>query len=267
MAFEAKALYNRTSMWLREYIKPISAIAVIFSTILLFPSATYAQVTPTSTLYSTNEYHFGTGGDTNLNGTAYSATTGTGALGVGDATGTSNNASAGSITPNQPYIEFFVTSSNVALGNQTTINTTEGTATFYVKAYVSSGYVVRNASPPPSIPSHTLAAPSSAVTSAVGTEQFGINVTGSNSCALCLPSSSFGAAPVQKPDASFSFGTAAAGYNTAGSYKYVNGDVIAQSTKSSGETDYTISYILNISTLTPAGSYTMNHVMVATATY
>jgi hypothetical protein len=57
--------------------------------------------------------------------------------------------------------------------------------------------------------------------------------------------------------------TVTAGYNTCGLFKYVKGDTIASSSKSSGETDYTISYIFNISPTTPGGTYSMNHVLVA----
>ncbi|MDB5182451.1 MAG: exported protein of unknown function [Candidatus Saccharibacteria bacterium] len=267
MALEAKALYNEAAMRLRSISRLITLILSALSILFLLTPFAYAQTNPTSGLYSTREYYFGTGGDTNLSSSQYSARTATGTLGVGDTAGTANKANAGPITPDQPYIEMVVTSSTVALGNQTTSNTKEGTAAFYVKAYVAQGYVVRNASAPLSIPSHTMAAPSTPTASAIGTEQFGINLAGPNSCALCLPLTSFGANPVQVPDSSFSFGTAATGYDTAGVYKYVNGDVIAQSLKSSGETDYTISYILNISTTTPAGSYSMAHVLVATATY
>jgi len=77
----------------------------------------------------------------------------------------------------------------------------------------------------------------------------------------------FGAVPVQIPDSTFSFGVATSNYNTANQYMYVNGDTIASSPKSSGETDYTISYILNITNITPGGTYTMNQAIVATSTF
>jgi hypothetical protein len=234
--------------------------------VALQSQAYVAAQTSASSSYSTREYYFSTGGDTGLTSGSYSARAATGALGVGGSSSTNFRAESGTITPVDEYIEFVVTSSTVGLGQQSVANTAQGTASFYVKAYVSSGYVVRNASAPPSITSHTMAAPSSATASAVGTEQFGINLA-ANTCALCLPLTSFGATPVQVPDSSFSFGAAAAGYNTANSYKYVNNDVIAQSTKSSGQTNYTLSYILNINSTTPSGLYVMNHVLVATGTY
>jgi hypothetical protein len=76
-----------------------------------------------------------------------------------------------------------------------------------------------------------------------------------------------GASPVQVPSAAYSFGTAASGYGTPNSYKYTNGDIIATAPKSSGETDYTISYIMNISNATPGGTYTTAQTLVATATF
>jgi hypothetical protein len=81
---------------------------------------------------------------------------------------------------------------------------------------------------------------------------------------------------VQVPGVTYSYGQAGNGtgntpstarYDQASQYMYRNGDVIAYSSKSSGETDYTISYIMNISNVTPGGRYTMNHVLVATATF
>jgi len=50
-------------------------------------------------------------------------------------------------------------------------------------------------------------------------------------------------------------------------YKYLNGDVVAFSTQSSSYTNYTISYIFNVSNVTPGGSYLFHHVLVATSTF
>jgi hypothetical protein len=97
--------------------------------------------------------------------------------------------------------------------------------------------------------------------SSVGTEQFGINLVANTA------PTTFGANPSQAPDASFSFGQAAAGYDTPNYFKYVTGDTIAYSNKSSGETDYTISYLFNVSNATPGGQYTLHHVLVATSTF
>ena len=129
---------------------------------------------------------------------------------------------------------------------------------------MSSGYVVQTVSDPPTntLPnSPALTALSTPTASSPGTEQFGINLVANTS------PTTFGANPIQVPDNTFSFGTVASGYNTANLFKYVKGDTIAQSTRSTGETDYTISYLYNISNVTSAGEYRLAHNLVATATY
>jgi hypothetical protein len=179
---------------------------------------------------------------------------------IGSLTGGSR-IQAGFNTNREESLEMLVNTSSLDLGTATTATTRTGTATFQVKAYLASGYQVVTASPPPTNASYTLSAPSTPTASAVGTEQFGINLAANTNPAT------FGANPVQQPDATFSFGSAASGYGVANQYKYVNGDVIAKSYSSSGQTDYTISYIMNISNVTPGGTYTMNQSLVATGTY
>jgi hypothetical protein len=142
------------------------------------------------------------------------------------------------------------------------------TATFSVESYLASGYIVQTIGNPPAsngVTPHTLSALTSGGTSSPGTEQFGINLV-ANTIGCGAPAN-VGANPVQVPDSTFSFGAAAAGYNTCGSFKYNNGDTIAISSKSSGETDYTISYLFNINHSTPDGQYTFRQSIVATATF
>jgi hypothetical protein len=158
-------------------------------------------------------------------------------------------------------LEFQVNTGSVDLGTVTTSNTGTGTATFSVKSYLANGYQVVTASPPPKYGTYTLSGMPSQAASSPGTEQFGINLKANTS------PTTFGAEPAQVPDATFSYGDAAPGYNRPDVYKYVNGDVIASSLKSSGETDYTISYIMNIGNLTPGGTYNMAHVLVAPSTF
>jgi hypothetical protein len=170
-------------------------------------------------------------------------------------------AQAGFNTNREEYLEFQVNTPSIDFGTLTTSTTKTGTATFQVKSYLANGYQVVTASAPPKNGSYTLAGMATLGASAVGTEQFGINLKANTS------PTTFGANPVQVPDGTFSYGTATTEYSIANQYKYVNGDVIASSPRSSGETDYTISYIMNISNATPGGVYTMSHVLVATSTF
>ena len=234
------------------------SIGLLFTLLAGSASAQYS-----STNYQTNEVFFGSGGELSQTSPSYSAQSSVGELGVGNSASTSYQVQAGFNTTQQPFLEFVVTGSNIDLGYLNTVTATTATGTFSVRAWNSGGYVVRTQSNPPlntAGSSHTMAAPSSATASAPGTEQFGINLVANSS-------PSVGADPAQVPNSTFSFGAAATGYNTTNLFKYVKGDTIAQSTKSTSITNYTISYIFNISTATPAGKYTFTHILVATATY
>ena len=127
--------------------------------------------------------------------------------------------------------------------------------------YTANGYNIYTNGTPPSSTSHTLTGLASPTASQVGVEQYGINLKANSS-----PISQ-GADPLQIPSGGFSFGVGSAGYNTANNYKYVNGETIAESGQSSGETDYTISYIVNVSTATPAGQYTGNQGLIVVGSY
>ena len=214
-----------------------------------------------SSNYSVNEVFFGSGGSLHDCSANYCAKLSAGETGVGNTSSTNYQAQAGFNTDRQPFLEFKVSNTNVDVGVLTSSTTKTANATFSVKTYLSSGYTVKQTSPGPTNGSYTLAGMPTTAPSAPGTEQFGINLRANTSPAT------FGANPAANPDATFSFGQVASGYNTPNQYKYVPNDTIAYSDKSSGETDYTISYIFNVSNLTAGGTYTLYHVLVATATF
>lgn len=233
--------------------------------LFLLGGTAFAQYS--SSNYKSNEILFGSGGGYGSS-TNYQAQQSLGNLGVGQYGSTNYQSYPGTITPETPFLEFLVTTSSVNIGVVTTSAPSTGTAAFSVKTYLANGYVVTNNSTTaaPKNSTYTMQNLTTPTTSSFGTEQFGINLVLNSGCGGGLPGS-FGANPVQVPSSSFSFGTAAANYNTACNFTYNNGDTVAQSTKSSGETDYTISYLYNISSVTPGGTYTFNHVLVATSTF
>lgn len=233
---------------------------------IVLPVGAYAQ-TSSSGSYRVEEAYFGTGGEVDLNSDSFNAQGGLGALGVGSSSSANFDAEAGFLTPSEPYLEFVVNTSSVDLGVLTTTSTGTGSATFYVRTYLSGTYsVVTLSSPPTSEGGAVLAAKSAQGTSQQGTEEFGINLRANTAPA------SFGANPVNIPDNTFADGQAAAGYDTVDNFKYAIGDTIARSQATAGnqavgQTNYTISYIANVSGITPAGSYTMLHDLMAVATY
>jgi len=238
--------------------------------LLAVPASAWAQQA-VSPAYSVDEVFFGTGGeleacsaDGNSDGVSYCSKQSAGETAVGNSVSPTYQTQAGFNTNREEYLEFIVNSSNTSLGNLTTSSPATLTGTFSVKAYLASGYSVINASDPPSgggTTPHTLTNLTSPTAYNSTAEQFGINLVANTS------PTTFGAAASQQPDSSFGFGAAATGYDTANQYKYVKGDTIASSTKSSGQTNFTVSYLVKINGQTPAGKYTFNHVMVALGTY
>lgn len=218
-------------------------------------------VQSSSSNYSVNEVFFGTGGSLQDCSTNYCAKLSVGETGVGNTSSTNYQAQAGFNTDRTPFLEFIVANTSVDVGVLTSTTTKRANATFSVRTYLSSGYTVKQTSPGPTNGSYTLAGMPVAGPSAPGTEQFGINLRANTSPAV------FGTDPTQNPDVTYSHGQVAAGYNTPNQYKYAQNDTIAYADQSSGETDYTISYIFNVSNLTAGGTYTLRHILVATATF
>jgi len=237
---------------------------------LLFCSLPASAQQSSSAHYSVDQTFFGAGSQLNACSTTYCSRQSAGDTAAGNISGTAFKAIAGSNTDRNPYIAFSTSGGTTDLGILSTAGTATANATFAIKTYLASGYIVSLASNPPSSSgagAHTftnLTSPTAAATPG-SAEQFGINLVANTTG--CGAPANFGAAPVQVPDSTFSYGTVASGYNTCGLFKYVKGDTIASSTKSSGETDYTISFIYNINAVTPDGNYVYNGALVATSTY
>lgn len=246
------------STWRQKKQKFTIGIVALLATIVPVTVAHAAQTS--SPHYQVNEAFFGSGGELNACSGTYCAKQSAGELGVGQTASAHYLAQGGFNTNREPSLTFVVDPLNTNLGTLTAGTPATATGTFSVKSYLTDGYVVVNASGPPQNGSHTMHALATPTASAANQEQFGINLVANTS-------PSVGTNPVQVPDSSFSFGTAATGYNTANFFKYAKGDVIAESLKSSGQTDYTISYLFNITNITPGGTYTMDHVLVATSTF
>jgi len=229
--------------------------------VLLAAPVVASAAQSSSSNYQVNEVFFGSGGELHACSTNYCSKQSAGETAVGNTSSPNYQAQAGFNTNREPYIEFTVSNTTVNLGTLPSTTTRTATATFTVKAYLSHGYSVINASDPPKNDTYTMQALTTPTASSVGTEQFGINLVANTS------PTTFGADPQYIPDNTFSFGQATADYSSPNLYKYVKGDTVAQSTSSSSDTTFTVSYIFNISNVTPGGAYSMNHVLVATATY
>lgn len=240
--------------------KVVSALALALLVTFGFAGVAIAAQSSSAT-FQINEVFFGSGGSLRDCSGSYCAKLSAGEVGVGNIRGGDYQAQAGFNTDRTPYLEFVVNNANQNIGELTSSTTKTATATFSVKSYLAGGYIVKQTSPGPTNGSFSIPGLASPTASAAGTEQFGINLVANTS------PTTFGAVPSQAPDGTFGFGYAVNGYNTPNLFKYVKDDTVAQSDTSTGTTNYTVSYIFNVSNVTAGGIYTMQHVLVATSTF
>jgi hypothetical protein len=254
--------------------KKITGILVsVLMVIAGYPSLVLAQ--SASDNYRVEESYFGIGGDPGAASDNYGARQSGGSLGAGSAASDDYSAEVGFNTPSEPFLEMYVTSATVDLGDLDDSTPSIAAAqaedcncSFSVRSYLSSEYVVVTASQPPTNESgDTLQAKSSqgAPSGSSSVEEFGINLVDNSSPDV-------GANPANQPDDSFADGEAATGYEVANQFKYGLGDIVARSPATIGnpgigKTDYTITYMAKISSITPAGLYEMSHDLIAVATF
>lgn len=230
-----------------------------------------------STSYGVNEVFFGSGGELNGCSTSYCSKQSAGELTVGNTKSANYQAQGGFNTDRIPSLTFVINTTSLNVGTLTDSSTHVGTATFSIKTYLASGYQITTNAPPPTNGSYTMATPVSATSPTTGTEIFGMNLI-ANTCPASAPGSgpgsctgSLGANPSCQTSGfcNLSDITIASNYNQADKFYYPTSgnDTLVTSTSSSDTTNYTISYIFDISKVTPGGTYTMNHVLVATSTF
>lgn len=234
---------------LKMAIKTKSLTIAVLLTLFLFGGTGFAQyISPN---YEVDETFFGAGGNLDNASTNYKARTAAGELAVGNISSPNFQAYAGFNTTDVILLELNVNGGTFDLGTLDQNQVKTQTATFSIRNYLSNGYTVQVVGRPPSNSGHELASMTTAASSSPGTEQFGLNLVANN-----LPGvGPFGAAPSQLPDSTFGFGTAASPYNTSNLFKYLDGDTVARSDKSTGATQYTLSMIANIDQFTPGGAY------------
>lgn len=229
---------------------------------VLFGAPAAATDTPSSPNYRFDETSIGTTNNLQSNSTNYRDQTGAGDTAVGSSSSANFQSQAGSDTSADPNLTFSVNSSGANFGMFSPATTSTATATFSVINYTSYGYVVQIAGNPPTHGSHTIDAMSANAPSQTGVEQFGINLVANTSPVSFGSNPNNGTAPNN-----FGFGQAAPNYATPNQFRYVPGETIAQAPKSSGRTDYTISYVVNVTNLTPGGTYNSNQTLIVTGTY
>lgn len=241
---------KRLVWWMGLYI--ILAFSATFKV-----SFTHAESLQ-SPSYRFDESVVGAGGLIQSSSTSYQGSNSAGDLVVGNTASSNYQIDTGSKTTNDPALSFSVDNASANFGSFSPTTASVTTTNFSVSNYTSYGYVVQIIGNPPNYGSHIISAMSTTDISRPGIEQFGINLVANTS-------------PVsvgENPDnGQFGFGLANANYGTSNSYRYVSGETIASAPKSSGVTTYTISYLVNVTGLTPGGQYNSDQTIIITGTY
>ena len=154
-----------------------------------------------------------------------------------------------------PGLSFAVNENFAPLGTLTTAGAATNETTFSVSTNAVDGYAVSVAgSTLTSISGSHINALSDPANSDPGTEQFGINLVANST-------------PSVGDDPDGGIGQAASGYSDINKFKYVSGSTVATASTYSKNTDFTISYLANISNQTVAGGYSTNITLIATAQF
>lgn len=287
---------NRVDIMRQKYWTRLSRVFVVFAVVsivsfmpgIVSASCVASQQSCTSN-YGVSQTHFGSGGaicdpnslSTSPHSTNYCAGESAGDLTDGNSVGSSYQLRSGSglVVNRQPYIQMTVGGVATDLGTLTPSTTATFNANFTVKTYLAGSYIVQVAAKPPTNNGpgpHTIATPGTPSVPTAGTEMFGMNLTrnSSNPSGGPVP---YGAYPQCSPDATFCPSGAmtsavTSNYNQDGKYYYPGSgtnytDTIVSSNTSTGSVSYTLSYVYDISNITPTGLYSYNGIFVATSTY
>ncbi len=219
-------------------------------------TGTAFALTSSSTHYQVTETQFSAGSTGQSCSATYCAQ-----ASLGDTTTPqASTAAFGTTGGTEPLLEVIVDSGQSDLGVLSPEKTSTKTMSVSVRNYLSGGYILQIVGDSPKFGSHYLATSTTPSLSVPGTEQFALNAVANTSPAI-------GAAALQTPADQVAFGTPYPDYNTPNLFKYVSGDNIAHSLTESGQTDYTISMVVNVSSATPAGHYSADFAAIVIPVY
>jgi hypothetical protein len=265
--------------------KVLSVLMLVVLTALAPASVATAACTANAqscgSQYQVTESFFGAGGQyANCKPTqTYCARMSAGEQTVGQTCSTGEFcAQTGFNSDRSPSLELIINDTSVDAGVLTSDSTHVGQASFSIKTYLADGYQITTYAAPPTNAGHALATNGSHNASTLGIEQFGMNLR-QNDCPGAVPATGNGScsghfgAEAACATAGFcniaSSTTIGANYNTPNEYYYpASGtDTLVTSSSSTGTTNFTMSYIFNVSNVTPAGTYKMNQSIIATSTF
>lgn len=237
---------------LGSYAKYLLLVALF----VVSSAGTVMATTSVSPNYEVSETEFGAGSALESCSGKYCAKASIGDVFAGTSKSLSHTASFGEIAKDSdPVLDVIIEEGQSDLGVLSVEKTSSKTTIIKIRNYMSDGYTLQIIGEPPKYQSHSLQAPSSPTDARPGTEQFGINLVANTVPAV-------GADPVQTPSEEFSFGQVWPDYATANKFMYDSGAVIASSDRETGQTEYTVSMIVNVAGSTPAGRFAGDYQVV-----
>jgi hypothetical protein len=165
-----------------------------------------------------------------------------------------NDAGFWAMVGDEEVLTFAITDDSADLGTLSTGFVRYDTAGFRAATTSEEGYAIEFFGNPLGFESNIIDPLSSGGGSNPGSEQFGFNLRQNSN-------------PTVGVDPDGGNGQAASGYGSPNSYKFNSGDIIAQSSQPSVYTDYTASFIGNISNISDAGDYSANLTVVITGRF
>lgn len=234
----------------------VKVLLLAVSFVMLGTGTALAQSSQ-SPSFQLEEPQFGAGSALETCSGQYCAQASIGDMGSGIGDSSSASFTAADALEEEPLLEVIVEPGASHLGVLSTDATSHKMVVLKIRTYLSDGYIVQITGAPPKYEDHSLVVPSSPTASAPGTEQFALNLVANSSPQV-------GADPVQTPSGDISFGYVTDSYKTSNLFMYRSGDIVARSDSESGQTDYTISMIVNVAGSTPAGHFSGDYAAVVT---
>lgn len=229
---------------LGKYLGLLLSVAMV-----IIGGSAVSALTSQSPNFEISQPKFGAGAALESCSGEYCAQATIGDIAPGDTVGSPSTAAFGAITvDSEPSLEVIIEPGPSNLGTLSTERTATTSSIIKVKSYLSDGYILQLFGGAPRYEDYTLQALAAPTASTPGSEQFGINLVANTTPQI-------GADPVQVPSSEFSFGELAPDYAIADYFMYQDGDVVAWSDRESGQTDYTVSMIINVANSTPAGHF------------
>ncbi len=219
-------------------------------------AGTAMATTSVSPSYQVSETEFGAGSALESCSGQYCANASIGDVFAGTSNSPNHTASFGKIAKDsEPLLEVIVQEVGSDLGVLGVEKTSSKSTSIKIRNYMSDGYTLHIIGDPPKYENHSLKTNSTPTDALPGTEQFGINLV-----ANTIPE--VGKDPVQTPSEEFSFGEVWPDYNVANKFMYESGAVVASSDSETGQTEYTVSMIVNVAGSTPAGRFAGDYQVV-----